>query len=339
MASRRTTGPPSAARARTARRLAALVAALAALAGGCDDEADVAPNDPGERAGPTLSGDLTTLRVDGTVLLEPLGHRAAERLRRRPGVDVTVTTTGVDNALDALCRREIEIALVDRAPTVPERRACARNGVQPRRFQIAHQAVAFYPGDRLAARVSCMSVGELRRLWRAGSDVERYGQLGDRFPSRPVTLGGPPLALRTDDFLTRAVVGREGSLRRDYMPLRGIPELQELVDTRTFSLSFYGLGLDHVQLVIPPPLAVDGGSGCVRATAAAVQSGRYEPLSRPLHLLTSRAGLEQQVVRDYVRYVLQRSNVVAGYPGVVPLDEDAADRQLAQLPAEARGDG
>lgn len=166
-------------------------------------------------------------------------------------------------ALDALCRGEIEIALVDRAPTARERRVCMRNDVRPRRFQIAHQAVALYPGDRLAARVRCMSVGELRRLWRAGSDAERYSQ----------------------------------------------------------------------------PLAVDGGSGCVQATAQAVQGGRYEPLSRPLYLLTSRAGLEHQVVRDYVRYVLQRSNLVAGYPGVVPLDDDAAGRQLAQLPSEARGDG
>lgn len=208
------------------------MAAALALAAGCDDEADVAPNDPGERAGPTLSGDLTTLRVDGTVLLEPLGNRAAERLRRRAGVDVTVMTTGVDNALNALCRGEIEIALVDRTPTDRELRVCSRNDVEPRRFQIAHQAVALYPGDRLAARVRCMTVGE-----------------------------------------------------------------------------------------------------------RAVQRGRYEPLSRPLYLLTSREALEQQPVRDYVRYVLQRTEVVAGYPGVVPLDEGAADRQLAELPSEAAADG
>jgi phosphate transport system substrate-binding protein len=208
--------------------IAIAVVAIAA-AGGGDDVADVAADDPGERRGPTESGRSRTVEVSAAVQLLPLAKRTAELVSRPPGVSVRVRSPGGDVPLTALCSGQVDVALAERRPTADERKTCVRNGLRPTARGIGHQAVAVY-ASRLPAR--CLTLSELRRLFGPGSTIDRYSQLDPSLPDLPVRLLAPVSGHSATELFTRTVTGGEGRLRADLQVVRDTPDFGRILVPR-----------------------------------------------------------------------------------------------------------
>lgn len=294
--------------------LTAVCLAGAALAA-CEDVDDPGQDDPGEPRGPTAEGVTYRATVKSSVALLPLAKKAADVVDRPPGVEVDVRATSSEDALASLCAGQIEVALSNRGMSDAERRVCGENGIRPIGAVVAHQVVAVHRHEGLDVR--CLTTRQLRRLWRPGSDVQRYSELAPGLPDRPVRLIAYPPRSAAFEFFARKITGAERPLREDARRVADRLDFESIVRETPGALAFAPYDAprpDEQRLAL---VAVDGGGGCVRPTVETVRSGAYEPLSAPLYMYSAGGSLRERAVKEFVDYVQDASRDVASYPGLV----------------------
>ncbi|WP_432075623.1 PstS family phosphate ABC transporter substrate-binding protein [Streptomyces wuyuanensis] len=311
---------PRSPRRATAR--VSLAAALVVAAGACGG-ADAGSGDSG---GDGLSG---TIRVDGSSTVAPLSTAAAQLFQQRnPGVRITVGTSGTGGGFEKFCNGETEIADASRRITAEEQALCAEKGVKYEEFQIAN--------DGLSVVVSkdndfadCLTVEQLHRIWEPGSRITNWKQVDPDFPDVELELFGPGTDSGTFDYFTQAVNGEEGRSRTDYSPSEDDNVTVQGVSGSKggmgyFGLSYYEENKDRLKL-----LRIDGGNGCVAPSQTTVQSGTYQPLSRPLLIYPSAAALDRTEVEAFVEYYVENNADIARAAQFVPLGP-AQDAELRQ---------
>ncbi|MGH2845333.1 MAG: substrate-binding domain-containing protein, partial [Thermoleophilaceae bacterium] len=211
------------------RRIRLLVLLLLALAG-CDGEeppsADrTAPPSREERLNERLSG---TVRVATAPVTQPFATGVAANFEDETPVEVEVTEVDSRAALARLCAGEVAMAAVD-LPVVREgagparagaiafpdelRRSCRRNGVEPLRVDLGFLAVAVVASSELG--LDCMSLAELRRVWRAGSPVHRY------------ELYGAAPGTAAFELFAREVIGRGDGIRAGWTQVEDAATIRE----------------------------------------------------------------------------------------------------------------
>ena len=282
---------------------------------GCGEVDDVASNDRGERRGPTQAGVSRTAVVATSALLFPLAKRAADAVAREPGIDVGTRTTDSRRALARLCARKAQVALSNRTMTDAELAVCQANGITPVRSLVAHHVVAIYRHERL--RIDCLTVGQLRRLWRRDSDVDRYGELASGLPDRAIRLIAYPPQSAAHELFARRVTGGEHGLRAGVRSVADRLRFEREVRSTPGALAFGPYARDLVGQR-PALVAVNAGDGCVAPGASTAQSGAYRPLARPLFMYSTRQALTKRPAKAFVDYVLDEPRRVAQYSGVVP---------------------
>lgn len=321
---------------------AVAILTLAAAAGaGCDaDEPDERPRDPSApfgADGDPYDEDLTG-RVDLAAprILVPMLKNAGQDLALETSVAATTSTATDEQAIDRLCAGEVEYAGSRRELRPSERRVCERNDVRVASAPIAHLAVGVAVSDDLGAR--CLTVAELRRLWRAGSDVRSLSELDLGLSDARLTLigtrGDMAAQAALPDMLDVA------GLRGDYLGVEEVERFEALMRDRAPAVGF----LNFAQLrPLPTPglraLAVDSGDGCVRPTVETIQDGSYDTLSQPLHLHASRSALERSAAaRAYAAFLLEDYEESAKAARLlVPLSRSRVERSQRQL--TGRDDG
>lgn len=284
--------------------------ALGAIAGCTGGEAGDAFR---ERRPPTV------VALDGSPLLFPLVSRAGVEFEaREPDVDVDVRRTGTEEGFDALCAGTAPVALAARLIGAKERAICRQNGNILRLFPMANEGLAVIAHPDL--EIECLSTSSLRRVWRAGSSVREYGDLGQRLPEVPITAFGPPTDSESFDFFTRSVVGREGSMREEYRPTRRPAELVDRVAATPGAIGYVGYaelarasGADRVRTI-----AVDAEEGCVSPSLETVKSGRY-PLARTLYAYVNLEGLRRAKVGRFLAFTIDRHESLTKGLGLVPM--------------------
>ncbi len=238
---------------------------------------------------------------------EPLARSAVERFTEtEPTVPATLERSP-DEGLRGLCRGRTDVYLGP-APDGRERASCRHSGARLEHFAVATEGVVVVANPALP--IGCMTVGELRRLWRPGSTVVHYSDLDPRLPNQTAHLYAPGPGTEPFALFTERVIGRLGATRTDYRVSADQGALLQAAGADEGALGYLGFSLvdqnpDKVQGV-----AVDAGDGCVRPGRASVQSGRYAPLSRPVVLSVRARALRRPAVRDFIRFVVDSNPVI-----------------------------
>lgn len=259
----------------------------------------------------------------GSRLLAPFMEKAGREYETGVrNVDVTIRRSGSEEGLDALCTSAVPIALTSRPIRASEREVCRSNGNIIRSLPLANEGLAVIAHPRLD--ITCLSTAQLRRLWRAGSSVDEYGDLGARLPDTPVTAFGLATDSESFAFFTRALVGTEGSMREDFRPARDPARVIDSVASTPGSVAYVGYAeLERAKGRVRP-VAIDDGRGCVLPSRRTIPSGRYAPLSRPLDAYVNLEGLRRFEVGRFLAYTVDRHRRLAEGSGVVPMSPDQA---------------
>jgi phosphate transport system substrate-binding protein len=278
---------------------------------GCAGEDE--PSGPSRGARPPV-----VVAADGSPLLVPMMLRAARLYRTaEPGVEVTIRQSGTEEGFDALCAGATSIALASRPIEPAEEALCRANGNIIRALPLANEGLAVVAHPALG--VDCLTTGQLRRLWRAGSSVREYRALGPDLPAERVAFVGLHPESESFSFFTRAVTGREGSMRDEFSPTGESSEVIGRVASTPGVVGFVGFA----ELARRPPsvrtVAIDAGRGCVRPTRATIQTRRYRPLARPLSAYVNLERLRIAKVRKFMALTVARHDALVGGAGVVPM--------------------
>ncbi len=309
---------------------AAAIAALALLAGCGEKEEPLAGNganvepDRGELA--ELTG---TIRIASARVLQPLSNRAAARFEVDTPVEVEVEETDTATAFEKLCTERIDVAGARREMTDAEEAVCSERGIEVQRLKIANHAVAVATSEALG--ISCLTTDQLRQLWRPGSTVTRYSELGAGLPPAKVQLYGPETANDSFALFTALVNGRSGEIRSEWSSVVNRGAMTARLRNRSRALGFYNLAqlnpVTDIRLV-----AVDAGDGCIKPTEANVQRGSY-PLQEDLFFYVSEQRLENLRLRAFFESVLNSYAVLAASaPSIVPASEEEIQEAERRLP-------
>ena len=277
----------------------------------------------------TTSGSVA---VDGSSTVFPLAQAAAEGFQsENPDAKVTVGESGTGGGFEKFCAGEIDVANASRPiDTADEVPVCKKNNISYVELQVANDGIAIVTNPAL--KIACLTTDQLNQLWKKGSTVSNYNQLGSGTPAGEVSLYGPGTDSGTFDFFTETINGEKGDTRTDYQPSEDDNVLVQGVEGDKsalgyFGFSYYESNADKLNLV-----AVDGGSGCIKPSVATIQDGSYKPLSRPLYIyVNTKALADKAAVKAFVDYEIANAVESAKTAQIVPLTTEQLAKSQAAL--------
>ena len=280
------------------------------------------------------AGQVTgSVKVDGSSTVYPVTEAVAEELRTvHPGIQVTVGISGTGGGMKKFTAGEIDICNASRAIKQLEADKCAAQGVEFIELEVAYDglAIVIKPENDWC---DCLTVEQLRELWRPESAVKKWSDLNPAWPAEEIRLYGPGTDSGTFDYFTKAIVGEEKASRADYTASEDDNVLVTGVMNSRYALGYFGYAYyaenkDKLKL-----LAVDGGDGCIKPSMETVRSMSYKPLSRPLFIYVRTDSLQQPAARDFVKFYMQSADQLAGEVGYVPVSQQAAEINQKRLAA------
>jgi ABC-type phosphate transport system substrate-binding protein len=159
-----------------------------------------------------------TLIVDGSTQgsLTALASRA---YRAAGGSDaVAIKNAGANVAFAELCDGQIDIVDSSRPLSSAEIAQCERAGIRPVQLEVASDAVVLATKAETDVGADCLTVADVKSIFRSGSPVYNWGQLG--FDQVPLSVAGPGPRDNGFGFLGRYVLGSAQpsllDLRLDY---------------------------------------------------------------------------------------------------------------------------
>lgn len=311
-------------RARVAAVVVAAGLTLAACGGGQGSGGE------GDLSGPVV--------IDGSSTVEPLTSAAAELfMGESPDVQVTVGTSGTGGGFEKFCAGETDISDASRPIKDEEKAICEKNGIKFTELQVANDALTVVV-NKENTWANCLTVDQLKKIWEPKSKVKTWKDVDPKFPAEKLSLYGPGADSGTFDYFTDEINGEEGASRTDYEPSEDDNVIVNGVADGKGALGYFGLSYFEANADKLKAVQVDGGEGCVAPSAQTAQDGTYKPLSRPLFVYASDAGLKKPQVEKFVEFYLAKNNEVVDAAKFVKMTDEqkaASDKALSDLKASS----
>jgi phosphate transport system substrate-binding protein len=272
-------------------------------------------------------GSTDSVSVDGSSTVFPLTEAVAEEfMEANQGARVNVGVSGTGGGFSKFLRGETAINDASRPISPEEIEKAESNGVEYIELPVAYDglAVVVHPENDW---VDCLTASELQQLWTPNSSIDRWNQLQDDFPDRPIDLYGPGTASGTYDYFTEAIVGESGASRADFTASEDDNVLiQGIKGTETslgyFGLAYYENNAKELKALAVDPDSLNGGASCTAPSAKTVQKGTYRPLSRPLFIYVNAAKITP-TVEKFIEFYLNNAGELASDVGYVAMPDDA----------------
>ena len=310
-------------------RLMSLLAVLALLLAACGDGGAEEPATTAAGGG-ELEGDIV---IDGSSTVTPLITVAAEDFQiENPGVRVTVATSGTGGGFEKFCVGETDVSMASRPISEEETGICETNAIEPVEFIVANDALSVIvnPGNDWT---TCLTVEQLNTMWgpEAEGTINNWNQIDPAFPDQAMNLFGAGSDSGTFDYFTDEINDEEGVIRTDYNPSEDDNVTIIGVEGDVGAVGFLGLSyvLENEGRIIA--LEVDGGNGCVAPSAETVIDGSYVPLGRPLFVYFKAESLQRPEVAAFARYYADNQESITQTALFIPLSDEQAAQQQAEL--------
>jgi len=267
----------------------------------------------GEEGERRLGGRIV---VDGSNTLLPHSAAIAEEFQwRNNRVRIPVRGSGTGAGFQRFCSGNTDVQNASRAILDDEEAICGENDVDFVELEAALDGLAVWVHSD-NHWCDTLTVEELNRLWRSGSDIGTWGDLREEWADEPfgdeeIDLYGRDSASGTFDYFTQAINGEYGNIRSDYSASADTNVIVRGVRGNRHALGFGGAGYyyeneDDLKLV-----AVDDDNGGVRPTRETIESGEYTPLSRPMFVYFDLNQLDRPEFRAFAEFYFE------------PIDDDA----------------
>lgn len=296
------------------------LAALLLLAPAASSLAQQAPGAaPATGSAPSRGAPL---RIGGSSTVFPFLEEAIKAYRAAGQVaGIELQESGTSDGMRRFCAGQLMIANASRPISAKEIKACQARGISFLELPIAFDAltVVVHPSNSWARSISS---GELARLWGrpAQGVVDRWSEVNSRWPQRPIRLCGPGSDSGSFDYFNKAINGDATNSRSDYTSSEDDNVLVRCVASNPEALGYFGFSYYKANATRLRALAIGAPGSAVAPTLETVQSGRYQPLSRPLFLyVNDRALAERPELQRFVSFTVRRGLLFAQRARMIPL--------------------
>lgn len=274
---------------------------------------------PGSAA--ELAALTGSIAIDGSSTVFPITEAAATAFRTlAPGVTIALGVSGTGGGFRRFCAGETVISDASRPIKADEAADCTAAGIGFIELPIAYDGISLVvnAGNDWA---QCLTSDDLRRIWEPAAEgqVMSWRDVRPEWPDVPLALYGAGPDSGTFDYFTAAIVGEEGQIRADYTGSEDDYLLAQDITEDPGALGFLGYAYmveytGHVRAV-----AVDSGEGCVAPDATTIDSGRYQPLARPIFIYVRADALSRPEVAAFVTFYLANAPALVQSASYIPL--------------------
>ncbi len=277
----------------------------------------------------------STVRIEGSSTVYPISlAMAREYERKHDSTRIEIHSSSTGAGFQRFVSGSIDIVNASRPIKRQEVQVSKANGIRFIELPIAYDAVAVVVSrDNTWART--ISKEELARIWAPDSEgtVVRWDQVKPNWPERPLHLFAPDKASGTFDYFTKAIMGKAGSSRQDYVSSDDDKFLVEAVAKDEcalgyFGLSYYEANVDRLRALAIHDKDTSDDVGPQTPSPANVLAQTYKPLSRPLLIYVSEAATARPEVRGFVEYFLSHARRLVGETRSVPLSSRVAEATI-----------
>ena len=284
---------------------------------------------PGEIEQEGVSGSVN---ISGSSTVEPISIRVAELFEDVAGdVSVTVDGPGTGDGFKLFCAGDTDISDASRQIKDSEKEACFEAGITNIvELKVAVDGIAVMTSANNGA-VECLSFEQLFDLIGPnGGGTSTWAEASAGLPDAPLDIFGPGEESGTFDSFVEIVLedlaeeaGVDPTTRTDYSPSGDDNVILQGIRSSDTGLGWVGFAF-AVNAAGVKLLDVDGGDGCVAATADAIASNEY-PISRDLWIyVNADAAAANPAVVAYVDfYVSGALRSAVREVGYVPLTDTA----------------
>ncbi|MFT6071045.1 MAG: phosphate transport system substrate-binding protein [Bacteriovoracaceae bacterium] len=265
--------------------------------------------------------------IDGSSTVFPITEAIAEEFRAEyPRVRVNIGVSGTGGGFKKFTTGEIDINNASRTIKDKEKSKAAKNKVDYAVIAVAYDGITVVINNNNTWAKN-MTKKDLRRLWDAGSKITTWKQLNSAWPDRKIKLYGPGTDSGTFDYFTKAINGKSGKCRFDFMKSEDDNVLVSGVAGDIDAIGFFGYAYYKENKKKLQAVAIDG----VAPDMKTINNGSYKPLSRPIFIYVNKASYKRPEVKAFVDFYINSASGLVSEVGYVPLTDEMYKEQLKKF--------
>lgn len=294
-----------------------------------------------------LSGcgdDSHLIEVDGSSTVYPITEAVAEEFQKENrNLRVTVGISGTGGGFKQFGRGETDVTNASRPIKPTEVELCKQNGIEYIELPVAFDGLAITVNPK-NDWVDYMTVAELKKLWEpeAQGKILKWSQIRPEWPYEDISLAAPGVDSGSYDYFTKAVAGKEGSSRGDFVASENDNVLVQAVARDPHALGVFGIAYfeanrDILKLVPIDDEKADNGDGPIIPTFDTIKDATYQPLSRPIFIYVSKQSAERPEVEKFVEFYLKHAKKLTKEVDYIPLPDEAYQLTLERFQNRVTG--
>lgn len=299
------------------------LAALAALAFG------------GVAQAQNLSGSI---KIDGSSTVYPITEAVAEEFKSvAPNVNVTVGISGTGGGFKKFTVGETDISDASRPIKKEEHAKAGESKIEYIELPVAYDGltIVVHPSNTW---VDNLTVDEIKKIFVDGAYAKTWKDVRPTWPDQPIKIYAPGTDSGTFDYFKEVVAGEKGAIRGDMSVSEDDNVLVTGVAGDKNSIGFFGCAYYFENQGKVKAVAVVNKKGAaVVPTAETIESGTYEPFSRPLFIYVSKRASGRPEVKSFVEFYLKHAPDLVKEVGYVPLPKAVYDRAKANFSSGRTG--
>lgn len=290
----------------------------------------------GDGSGSAGGENQKKVMVDGSSTVFPIMEAVAEEYSAaNPNVKATIGVSGTGGGFEKFIAGETDITNASRPVSKEEKKALEEAGIEYTEFKIALDGLSVVVNKK-NNWVDKLTVEELNKIWSESSGVETWADVQEGWPEEEIKFFSPGADSGTFDYFDEVIldgkqIRKDAALsENDNVLVQGVSGTKDAIGY--FGFAYYLENKDDLKIV---PIVNKEGKA-ITPSQETIQSGVYEPLSRPLFIYVKHEALKDEAVYDFTRYTLKSAGEMAEAVGYVALPDNVYEQDLKKL-AEIAG--
>lgn len=275
----------------------------------------------GTVASAQLSGSV---EIDGSSTVYPITEAVAEEFNaENPGVRVTVGISGTGGGFKRFVKGETDFSNASRPIKAKEADEASSNGIEFIEIPVAYDGLTIVvnPSNDWADE---LTVDQIKMMFVAKNQasVINWSDVDPSWPDIAIKFYAPGTDSGTFDYFKEVVAGKEESIRGDMSVSEDDNILVTGVAGDRGSIGFFGCAyyFENQDKVRAVPVVNSAGEATM-PSAESIETGTYEPFSRPLFIYVNKDSLAKPEVTAFSDFYFEVGPELTEEVGYVRLPE------------------
>jgi phosphate transport system substrate-binding protein len=270
--------------------------------------------------------------IDGSSTVAPIGEAVSEEFAmENKDVKAPIGISGTGGGFEKFTVGETDISQASRPIKDEEAQAAKDGGIEYTEFKVANDGLSIVV-NKENDFINELSIEDLKKIWVEDGKDKMWSDINPEWPEEEIKLYSPGTDSGTYDYFNEVVledevVAKKATLSEDDNVLvKGVQSDKNAMGF--FGYAYYLENKDTLKVI---PIINEAGEA-VEPTNETVESGDYNPLSRPLFIYVNNASLkEKPQVAAYVQFYLENAGELSEEVGYVSLPEEEYTKQIETL--------